>query len=271
MGSILFNVGSSDKRLTAHEAAYLAGFVDGEGCLTIGRARRKESRAGFSYEALMNVSGTELEALRQIAVMCGNGKVQVQDKRSSEKHKPLYRIVFSANQIRHLLPQIRPYLLVKHRQADIVLTFLSERQSGRNVTPAYWQRQEELRAQVRTLNRRGLIDTSAQVVAVRETAQSAQRQCSVDGCEEKHYGSGLCFPHYYAHMVRPRREAKKAERLARHDRVCVVCGRSFTAQRSDTRCCSRLCAHKRYYAQHADRIRAQVAARKRRLKELKPS
>lgn len=169
MASILYNPGSSDRVMSPTEAAYVAGFVDGEGCLTIGRAKRslKHNRAGFSYEALMNISNTNLRALYRIVDMCGNGKIQVQDKRTNPDHAPLFRIVFSSNQIRRVLPQLRQFLFVKARQADILVEFLASKVGGRNVTLEHWQRWENLRAEVRTLNKRGSVNTSADTLQLR--------------------------------------------------------------------------------------------------------
>jgi hypothetical protein len=174
MSSILYNVGSNDRLMSPTEAAYLAGFIDGEGCLTIGRASRKENRAGYRYIALLTVSNTDLRALHRITDLCGNGKIQLQDKRSSAEHKTLYRVIWSSNQMRHILPQIRPYLLIKGPQADIVMEYLAMTKAGRNTTPEYWRRCEELRAEVRTLNKRGLVNTAPEVIALREDLRCRQ-------------------------------------------------------------------------------------------------
>lgn len=207
MPSILFNAGSSDRVMSVEEAAYVAGFMDGEGCLTIGRARRVESRSGFGYEALMTVSNTNLDVLKAIVVMAGNGKVQVSDKRKGLGHKTLYRIVFSANQIRHVLSQIRPYLIVKARQADILLAFLASKVSGRRTTPELWQSFEDARAEIRTMNLRGIKDTTAQTLAIRDVkpmpTRGPGRMCEYDGCAERHFAKGYCHTHYRRLVQRP--------------------------------------------------------------------
>lgn len=175
MTAILRNFGTSGRVLTDAERGYLAGFVDGEGCLTIGKASRPGYRCGYSYEAIMTVSNTHLDGLIKIAEMCGNGKIQLQDKRDKPHHKTLYRIVFGHGQIRHLLPQIRPLLLMKGAQADIILEFLSLKKSGKNPDELLIQRFEALRSAVRELNRRGNTDTDAEPVVMRPHANGWSR------------------------------------------------------------------------------------------------
>lgn len=269
MATILANGGSSDKVMAVHEAAYLAGFVDGEGCLTIGRARKEESRAGVTYFAVMTVSSTDLDALMAVMAMCGNGKVQLQDKRSRPEHRTLYRILWSANQIRHLLPQLRPYLLIKGRQADVLSKFLATKVNGRNVTPENWQQWEVWRAEIRTLNKRGRASAPVapdgallpERLSVRGDKRSERpvRTCERVGCARVHYGKGFCWIHYRKFVLRggPKVHAKQ----------CVVCGSEFQAKRVDTECCSRKCIDKRYYAANAERIKAQVKANKARKKD----
>jgi|ERR1041384_3262276 hypothetical protein len=243
MPSILFNAGSSGKRLEPTEAAYVAGFVDGEGCLTIGRAARKENRSGFMYHALFTIGNTNLDGLRAIVAMCGNGKVQLSDKRKALGHKPMYRIVFSHGQIRHLLPQLRPYMNLKGRQADLLLAFLDTKVNGQHVTDDDLKRWEGLRSEIRTLNLRGIKDTAPQDVTMRPQnyrwGKRSTRTCQIDGCEREHYGKDYCWMHYRKFVLRggPKQ----------YQRNCVVCGEGFTAKRKDTECCSKKCGDKRYY------------------------
>lgn len=266
----MFNGGSSDRLLLPTEAAYVAGFIDGEGTLTIGRATRSErdSRAGFSYEALLTISNTDLDALKRIAAMLGNGKIQVSDKRKVLGHKPAYRILLTPNQIRHVLPQIRPYLLVKARQADVLAMFLATKASGRNVTAESWQQWENWRAEIRTLNKRGLDQTPVapdgaylpERLTVRPDKRRERgfRPCGVEGCKRVHYGRGYCWIHYRKFIVRggPKNYSK----------TCVVCGVEYVSKRVNAECCSRKCIDQRYYRANAERIKAQVKANKERKK-----
>lgn len=263
MSATIYNGGSSGKVLSPAEAGYLAGFVDGEGSLTIGRARKPEHRSGYTYIAIMTVSSTDLDALYRIVALAGGGKIQMQDKRSNPLHRPLYRILWTSGQIRHLLPQVQPYLQIKQRQAELLLEFMDSKVFGRRATAESWQRQEALRAQIRTLNKRGISDTTEQRLTVRDVRERVIPQCSVEGCSDANYGQGLCYAHYYQQVIRPKRIA--AKEAVDRDRTCEECGRQFQSSRvGSTALCSKKCRDKRYYRQHADRIKAQVAAAKKR-------
>jgi hypothetical protein len=192
--------------------------------------------------------------------MCGNGRIVVSDKRKVLGHKPMYRLDFSANQIRHLLPQIQKYLRIKNRQADVLLRFLATKHGGKKSTDEEWQQQEDLRAEIRTLNKRGLTDTSPEVLVIRPKVEKPERFCELQGCRRLHYGRGYCWIHYKKYIQRGG--------PVTHQRVCEVCGSGFETRRADTRCCSKDCTDKRYYRMNAERIKAQVAAAKERRKQI---
>lgn len=263
MTAILKNYGTSDKTLSEAEAGYLAGFLDGEGCLTIGRAHRKGYRSGHSYFAIMTLANTNLDALHHIAKLAGNGKIQLQDKRDRPEHKTLYRLFFGAGQIRKVLPQLQPYLLVKSRQAELLLDFLNIKESGRYRTDKYWHECEQLRAEIRGLNARGLTNTSAEDVTMRDRRVRVGSSCRMDGCDGPRYGQGYCYQHYYALVLKPKQDAAK---IAKNKHiVCVICGKTFVSRRSQpASACSRRCRGRQYYLRNVERIKAVVAANKAR-------
>lgn len=156
----------STKTMSAVNAAYMAGYLDGEGTLTITRAKRPENRAGFRWMTIMAIANTHRPSLECMREMCGNGRVLCVNRGNLDKHKALYRLQFTANQVRHVLPQLVPYLLIKRQQAGLVLRFLSLVTSGRHTTAEEWIEQEELRADVQKLNRRGAMP--AQEIIVRD-------------------------------------------------------------------------------------------------------
>jgi hypothetical protein len=265
MSSILKNYGTSDKVLSPAEAGYLAGFLDGEGCLTIGRARRVGYRADWSYFAVMVLANTNLEALERIAALCGNGKIQLQDKRDRPEHKTLYRLMFGAGQIRRLLPQVQQYLLIKRQQAELILQFLDLKEAGQFRTDEYWRECERLRSEIRTLNVRGIKDTAPDDIKLRARRVREGGICAVDGCGGKHYGATLCYDHYYEQVIKPRREARKVEKDKQ--RTCTECGAAFVTRRIPAaRVCSKKCRGREYYRLNAGRIKAQVKAAKQKRK-----
>lgn len=138
------------------EAAYFAGFVDGEGTIGVIRARRSGNKVGYRLQPYLAVANTDFAALERIQEMCGNGRLMQQTNPATPHHKPGYTIRLSPDQIRHVLPQIRPYLLIKAKQADYLMEFLSIHVSRKRPTEQEQKELDRLRDAVCTLNARGV-------------------------------------------------------------------------------------------------------------------
>lgn len=250
MTAILWNHGSSDKVMSPTEAAYVAGFVDGEGTITIGKATRRESRAGVAHDAIFSMANTNLPVLKSIVETCGNGKIQVmRQKKTPSHHKTGYRVWFTANQIRHVLPQVRPFLRLKAKQADILLKFLASKVYGKNVDESAWGQWEKWRFDIRTLNWKGIEAPKLEPIVLRPDGRKhgprTRRKCQLEECGRKHYGQGWCWEHYYEHIIVPGRAATKTP--AQYVKACAICEKEFKARRIDTECCSRKCSSRMTY------------------------
>jgi hypothetical protein len=147
----------SDKVMTATEAAYVAGFVDGEGTISVIKAKRRGNRAGYRLQPYFVIPNTNTEVLDAIIAMCGNGRLLQQTNPLLPTHKTLYSIRFSPNQIRHLLPQLMPYLIVKSKQAAYLMEFLGINTVGKRVFGEKQDRLDEICTAVRGLNQRGVV------------------------------------------------------------------------------------------------------------------
>lgn len=240
----------SDKRLSPTEAAYVAGFIDGEGTITIGRQQRPEARAGFRYVPILVVANSHLVGLEAIRVLCGNGRVSMTTRSKVEAHKHVYRLQFTPNQIRHVLPQVKPYLILKQLQADLLEDFLRLLLNGRHSTDEQWAEMERLRQEIRALNHRGRTakEIAADPPIVRAAKNSWEkrrheqgRTCSVKGCDRPHASKGYCHPHYKRLVLRGG---------SRHERVCEHCGTRFISRYRDTRFCSKSCNDKDFRVRH---------------------
>jgi hypothetical protein len=241
----------SDKVLSPTEAAYVAGFMDGEGTLTIGRQKRPENRAGFRYLPIMVVANSHVVGLEAIRSLCGNGRVITCTRSKVLIHKHVYRLQWTAHQIRHLLPQIKPYLLLKHLQADLLEDFLDLIVNGRNTTPEQWAEMERLRVEIRALNHRGrtAAEIAVDVPVIRAAKKSWDKRehdrrgvCSVAYCGRPHQSKGYCRRHYKFYIERggPKR----------YERVCEHCQTRFITKFNDTRFCSKSCNDKGLRVRH---------------------
>ena len=128
--------------LSDQEIGYLAGIVDGEGCLTITRKRAKYYASGFKYIPLFKLTNTNIKLLEYLRNLVGSGCI-IAIKHHFNARKPLYQLDFYANTQRILLPLLTPLLKCKKEQAEILIKLL-------NLTQG-----EELYQRIKVLNNRG--------------------------------------------------------------------------------------------------------------------
>jgi hypothetical protein len=92
------------KPLSAPEAAYIAGLIDGEGTITLTRKHRNENR-----QLAVTISNTEKSLLDYVLKAIGAGKIT--GKRTTrEHHTPSFTYALYNRQALNLLKQIHPYL-----------------------------------------------------------------------------------------------------------------------------------------------------------------
>ncbi|MCC7201258.1 MAG: hypothetical protein IT393_01140 [Nitrospirae bacterium] len=104
------------KTLTAVEASYIAGLIDGEGTITLSRRHRNENR-----QLVVSISSTEDNLLNYVQNSVGAGRIT--GKRTySNNHTPSKTYQISNRQALDLLKQTAPYLKsYKADRAAIVL------------------------------------------------------------------------------------------------------------------------------------------------------
>ena len=95
---------------------YLAGFVDGEGCLT-----RNISRNTVKYRPQLRISGTYKPVMEWIKRWFGGNYYTIH--RRTAKTKTTYDWVISTNQAIALVNRLMPYLKVKKREAKVFVAF----------------------------------------------------------------------------------------------------------------------------------------------------
>ncbi len=102
--------------LSAVDAAYLAGFIDGEGTVTLTRKHKNENR-----QLAITISNTERQILEFSLKIIGAGKIT--NKRTSKPHHtPSFTYAIYNRQALILLEQIEPYLhSYKVKRAKLIL------------------------------------------------------------------------------------------------------------------------------------------------------
>jgi hypothetical protein len=92
------------RELSATEAAYVAGIIDGEGTITLTRAHRGEGR-----RPVVSISSTELSLLQYIHSIVGAGRITGKVT-ARDHHSPSFAYVISSRKALAPLAQISGYL-----------------------------------------------------------------------------------------------------------------------------------------------------------------
>ena len=126
----------SVKTLTAVDAAYLAGLIDGEGTVTLSRRHLKDQR-----QLVVSIANTERQILEWTLDTVGAGKIT--GKRIvSALHSPSFTCSTSNRQALQLLEQIAPYLRsYKATRAKVII------ENYINLTPRNGRHTEDIRTE----------------------------------------------------------------------------------------------------------------------------
>ncbi len=129
---------------------YLAGLFDGEGWISI---RPQSSKRKLSSIHIQVGMGMTHKILKIIYKQFG-GSLGIEEE--TKKHKKVYRwSLQSKQQIKNFLMLIYPYLIIKQKQAQIMLNFIDMKiVSGRQRTPCEVKVAKKYINKIRKLNGR---------------------------------------------------------------------------------------------------------------------
>lgn len=130
---------------------YLAGFIDGEGYISVVTHKDSRTSRGFTIHPIISISGSDKEVLDELNRFV-NGNIRTKQKQYG--CKPVYDIQLqNLNGIKRLLKQVMPYLLIKSKQASLMKEFVELRLKNRN--KGYTERELEIADVFKTINKRG--------------------------------------------------------------------------------------------------------------------
>jgi hypothetical protein len=98
--------------------AWAAGFLDGEGCITLGAT----SPSKYTWNPIVSVCQTHPEPLDELAALFG-GKVKLRSYSTSAGTPVYIWVTNGAVNTSNVLEKVLPYLVLKRRQAEIVLEY----------------------------------------------------------------------------------------------------------------------------------------------------
>ena len=138
--------------------AYIAGLVDGEGCITIAKRKNGHHKEGkgrsWYYSPIVTIANTD-KRMVDFVVNCYKGWI-TKPKPQKSHYKQLYAWFIGGDRMKEFLKDILPYLIVKRKQAEIVLAFpcykfgLSKRKTSR--TKEEIEEQDSLWKRIKELN-----------------------------------------------------------------------------------------------------------------------
>jgi len=148
--------GSKILHLTEAQKAYIAGIVDGEGCISASKRSLSSGRRGFTL--ILQVVNTDRNLLDYIVSILGLGKVNYPKRLGA--HKQQYRLSLFGCNAKVVISEISPYLIVKREQAIVALSFDVGRsyRKGMNYTRLpddALRNQQKSCAKLHILNKRG--------------------------------------------------------------------------------------------------------------------
>lgn len=111
------------------ELAYIAGYLDADGCITI--YRRKPTNTNGQKNPIhypdIHISSINQEIIKMFKDLYG-GCIT---KDTSQHKNPLYNWKPNISDMKNFLLSIRPYIKLKKQQCDIMINFLEERESSK--------------------------------------------------------------------------------------------------------------------------------------------
>jgi len=134
--------------------AYTAGLVDGEGCITITRRKKRNlvyPNNNWYYEPQVIVANTDKRMMDFLVDLYG-GWVAI-PKKTRDYYKQDYHWKITGDNMRRLLRDVLSYLVLKKKQAEIVLSFPNYNKTGKPRTTKERQQQEHLWLEIKELNK----------------------------------------------------------------------------------------------------------------------
>lgn len=111
------------------DIAYLAGFIDGEGCFFIGIFDTKSAAGNVTpnYHTYIKISNTNKEVMQWIAEKFSGTNYQQfkSTDRARKFEKEIHNIQFTGQTLNIILPKILPYLIVKKPHCEIMIKMRS--------------------------------------------------------------------------------------------------------------------------------------------------
>lgn len=134
------------RKLTKADAMWMASALDCEGTITFHSGKSQ-------FQTVVRIEMCSAAFVRRVGGLCGGWSGIDLPQRGNRKPHSIWQV--NANGARWLLPQILRFLIVKRRQAELVLEVLSINRMGKRRTEKTVRRCYRIRDEMWELNKRG--------------------------------------------------------------------------------------------------------------------
>jgi hypothetical protein len=152
------------KEYTDTQAAYMAGIMDGEGTFYIGNYSGNRKNGDKHFQTVIAVATTDKSLMDWLVnVFGGSFRAYTPKQMAKNCRKQVYRWQATSNRLLHICQIILPYLVIKKRQAEIMIeirnTFNDEqnikgRQHTQNLPKGVLELRQQLMDELKLLHTR---------------------------------------------------------------------------------------------------------------------
>lgn len=133
---------------TEVQLAWLAGIIDGEGCIRIAKAKPNRNIVSTYYWVDMSVTMCDEQTIQHMYSLVNIGSIG--KNKYYDGYSQSYYWRTTSNQTKLLLTTLYPYLVTKRREAEIALSFFTlPRSTGQRLTEDMLREREALYQAIR--------------------------------------------------------------------------------------------------------------------------
>lgn len=121
---------------TLHQVGYAwaAGFLDGEGCVSLARVRRNCGNR-INYRVRVNLVQNCIETLKTFKDYGGERCVLTRITHRESYTRPIYQLIYDGVHAYRLLKKLRPFLVRKGPEADVIFDYYATGEPTRHFGP----------------------------------------------------------------------------------------------------------------------------------------
>lgn len=106
---------------TTNDLAYLAGIIDGEGCISISKRFNKDRTAYKNFVIKLIITNTDLKLIEWLVKNFGFSSIRRMVSKKYPNSKVCYNCNIQSNYVIDLLKQVYPYLIIKKAKAELII------------------------------------------------------------------------------------------------------------------------------------------------------